>query len=235
MKAAFYFFGGIILTLVVIFFSFGKSDSSDDKRSFVRIGNELQASCGDLHHNNWKLMELVLMRSKSDSSNMDSIISLAKKIDKDREALTNFIVQQRGKIIGSVDGIPSHQGDTLRLSLIQNPFDKDKTKTFLFGNSDADSSSCLTHQIKLKLAEFEKEVNSIIALSYGPADKIRLQNDVYDFSSGKFVSWEDYHFQNCTLIEAVIAFKQIEISCLITEDLALEALLKKKYPFQKIY
>jgi hypothetical protein len=233
MKSSFYFFSGVVLTLVVVLFSFGKSDSQNDVGFFSRRESEVNNSFSNLYSSNWKLLELIEIKSKNDSSNMDSIINLAKRIDKHKSELTSFLQQQRGKIIADIDGISSFQGDTLSIRLIQNPLDKKKTKTFLFGNGIADSSSCLAHQIALKLSEFEREANSMIALSYRSSELIRLPGFMYDFSSDKFVQWEQYKFQNNTLAETIVTFKEVEMSCLIAENRALEALLKKKYVSRK--
>lgn len=236
MKNIYYLFFSIVTGIsTVLLFSCDSSKSNDvgnsqngsNMNDLLEIENGILRSQSQTDYDNNK-MHLNLESLKLKKSEMyDSIhYAMFKRITKRTQEMSIYVTHLRGELIAKSEGCVRTEGDTLRLSLLKNPFDATVVNDYMIG---ANPNESVASELAKKISDFEMALDSLTPNgSFKSNYPISCIGFYLRYSNSKDKS-EITMFRDRPLINALLVLESIRLQVCIAENRALHANMDERW------
>jgi hypothetical protein len=192
--------------------SHGTPEAGDNTQLnyFIKDENSFLKECSDADSKNVFLINLLGKVSHGKDTSLMSYYRRATQVQNASGELCQYIFRLMGTLKGQSEGIDDHTADTLESSSLKNPGDLETPRSILVGK-DIHNPVGKAEELKEKIIAFHDLLMS--SLDSGMVNRIGFQfsnlkcGDVLDHSNGSRsatgVSWEEYNFNDVTLVAAL--------------------------------
>lgn len=228
MKKNFYVLAGssLVVILLISFGFFSKSQSNADPSDLIQVESAMLKNFSFTQDQSYMLYNKIANWKKI-YPEYDKLKFM--KISEMQESVNDvglLISEMRGNLIGEADHINNFIGDTLRLSLVKNPWHTDASNKILLDVPEKSRFSASV--LKEKIIKAEELMRSADSLNDYIAQKIFIRFNE-NTTNGKKKTWEEISFRDRPLINTELTLTSLRMQLSQAEYLTLQIFVEQNH------